>query len=535
MKNLSKFWRDWPVGSKLAVLASLLVLIVVVALTVLSVRREQASFRQDLEDQADLLLNTLPLTMRDPLYFLELDELLEVALVVAENDNVTFVEIYDDEGKLLIAGENPRAVFGQEADPLGQQLVQGENGDLYLQWQDEQLLTGTGIWLGNQPIGAIAVGLSTAPLDAKLAGLTRQSLLLAAISLASGVGLALLFARQFTNPLSALTQVATNMAGGNLEQRIEPDSDDEVGRLGKAFDRMADAIQRRESDLRELAAGLEKTVGERTAELRQQNEQLVTTNEQLLLARREAEEATRLKSQFLAAMSHELRTPLHAIMGFTQLLQAGTSGEMNQRQLDKLERILKNAEMLLTLINDLLDLSKIEAGRATLLRKEFVLEEWFEGIARELGGLAREKGLVFEPSLDPNLPNIMIGDPVRLKQIVTNLLSNAVKFTEKGEVKINVRQQSTETWTIEVIDTGIGIPSHAQEFIFDEFRQVDGTPQREYGGTGLGLSIVRNLVVMMGGSIRVDSETGKGSTFTVLLPLMSEQMLMKSEDKRTDV
>jgi signal transduction histidine kinase len=172
------------------------------------------------------------------------------------------------------------------------------------------------------------------------------------------------------------------------------------------------------------------------------------------------------------------------------------------------------------LINDVLDLSKIEAGRMEILRNPFEVCKWLSDIVYQVRGTAEEKGLALDVTLDGQLPEIIVGDPDRLRQIVLNLLSNAVKFTEKGAVELAVSRPSRDTWALEVRDTGIGIPPHAQEYIFDEFRQVDGTSMRKYGGTGLGLAIVRNLTLMMGGSVRVESTVGKGSTFTIVLPLV---------------
>ncbi len=523
MDAIMRLWRNLPLGSKLASLSSLLVVVGVLALTYLTVQREQASFREELQGQASLLLETLPRTMRDPLYRQEVDELIDIARVVSDNESVTSLKIYDHRGAVLVdaAARNPG--FAQIVEPLGQTLIEGERDQLYLEWEQDQLLAGRAIWLGNQPVGAVAIGLSTTPLDQKIAALTYQSILIAIVTLVLGVGMTFLFSRQITTPLSELAEVASQMAGGNLTTRVRVQSNDEVGKLGTAFNAMAEAIQKREADLRALAAGLERTVAERTAELRAQNEALIRANQELVIARRQAEDATQLKSQFLATMSHELRTPLNAVMGFSQLLLAGTSDPLTEDQARKIERILQNGQTLLELINDLLDLAKIEAGRIELINRPFTLSLWLSDVTRQLEALAVQRGLEFEVSLDKSLPEEIIGDPDRLKQILVNLLSNAIKFTERGMVAVVIKKQSDNTWAMIVSDTGIGIPSHALEYIFEEFRQVDGSPQRRYGGTGLGLAIVRRLVVMMGGSIRVTSTVGEGSVFTVQLPLVVEK------------
>lgn len=257
--------------------------------------------------------------------------------------------------------------------------------------------------------------------------------------------------------------------------------------------------------------------------IQEQNRSLVKANHELAVARKRAEEATRLKSQFLATMSHELRTPLNAIIGYTEIQLAGMTGELNEEQTDYQRRVLANAGNLLQLINNLLDISKIEAGRMDIVDKPFNVADWLKEVVLETHVLAEEKGLEFEYFIDPRMPERVVGDPSRLKQIATNLISNAVKFTEEGTVYVEVRRHGDDTWKLSVIDTGIGIPSHMQETIFDEFNQVDGTNAREHKGSGLGLSIVRKLALLMGGNVRVKSTPGEGSVFTVFLPIIDAE------------
>ncbi len=254
-------------------------------------------------------------------------------------------------------------------------------------------------------------------------------------------------------------------------------------------------------------------------QIQEQNVALVKANRELAVARRKAEEATRLKSEFLATMSHELRTPLNAIMGYSQIFLEGIAGDLTPKQRENQERILANAKTLTNLIDDVLDLAKIEAGRMEAVKKAFILRDWLDEITQQTETLAQGKGLSLKVVLDERMPERIVCDPDRLRQITLNLIANAIKFTDEGYVQIEIQRQKEETWSLAVSDTGIGIPSHAQEYIFDEFRQVDGTVRRRHGGTGLGLAIVRNLTMIMGGSVRVKSQVGEGSTFTVILPL----------------
>jgi PAS domain S-box-containing protein len=256
--------------------------------------------------------------------------------------------------------------------------------------------------------------------------------------------------------------------------------------------------------------------------IQSQNEALVRTNDELGRARKQAETATQLKSEFLATMSHEFRTPLNAIIGYTEIQLAGMTGELSGEQREYQDRILANAEHLLALINDVLDLSKIEAGRMELIRNPFNVKDWMNEIVAQNRVLAEGKGLGFEVDIDAQLPETIVGDAARLKQIVINLVSNAIKFTEKGAVKVRIGADGAENWQIAVSDTGMGVPAHAQETIFEEFRQVDGTSSRAHGGTGLGLAIVKKLVLLMGGKIHLKSDIGAGSTFTVTIPYVKE-------------
>ena len=250
-------------------------------------------------------------------------------------------------------------------------------------------------------------------------------------------------------------------------------------------------------------------------EARKEREKLIA---ELRVANRLAQENARLKSEFLSTMSHELRTPLNAIEGFTSIMLSNMGVELTPRARGMIERISTNSKRLLSLINDFLDLSRIESGRMELVSSPIQPRSLAERWHRQIGILAESKGLNFKLEVDENLPTLL-GDEEALSKIGINLLSNAVKFTHQGQVTLRMRRAAHDLWHIEVEDTGIGIPLHAREYIFDEFRQVDQSSKRLYGGTGLGLAIVQKLTRLMGGTVSVQSEVGRGSIFTVALPL----------------
>jgi PAS domain S-box-containing protein len=237
-------------------------------------------------------------------------------------------------------------------------------------------------------------------------------------------------------------------------------------------------------------------------------------------AKEEAESANRAKSEFLANMSHEIRTPLNAIIGFAEL---ALKQELSPRQYDYIHKIFNSGRSLLGIINDILDFSKIEAGKLELEQTEFALEDLFEQVIPAIQHKALEKGIEFLISPAPQIPYRLVGDPLRLGQVLMNLLGNSVKFTQSGEIELRVDPVATTSDGVglcfAVQDTGIGMTPEQTRLLFQPFTQADGSTSRKFGGTGLGLSICRSLVEMMGGSIEVESVAGKGSTFSFTVTL----------------
>jgi signal transduction histidine kinase len=234
---------------------------------------------------------------------------------------------------------------------------------------------------------------------------------------------------------------------------------------------------------------------------------------------REAE-VEKLKSTFVAIVSHELRTPLNAILGYAEMFKEAVYGPMNDKQVNMAERIMKNTQRLLGLINDLLDQAQMEAGKLTIQMSPVHPAELLENLHGVMDQMAQEKGLRLTSEIDDHLPEVLNGDVARLQQILVNLVNNGVKFTDRGAVHVRLFSPGEKKWSMEVSDTGSGIPENELPQIFDTFHQVEEGATRVHGGFGLGLSIVKQLVNLMNGEIRVQSKVDGGTTFTITLPLV---------------
>lgn len=301
-----------------------------------------------------------------------------------------------------------------------------------------------------------------------------------------------LLSRQIARPIVSLRNTVQQFGTGDFDIRSDIRAQDEIGQLARGFNDMATRLKTR------------------IDEISQKNEELRLANEKVL-------EASRLKDEFLATMSHELRTPLSAILGFSGVLLMDE--QLDEEQTFQVERIESNSTRLLNIINDILDISRIQAGRMTFHPVPLNIRAMIEQIHAQLEVLAKDRKIGFNYSISDDVPAEVMLDEDAFIKILTNLCSNGIKFTHKGSVDITVNRNSDQL-VIQVSDTGIGIPAHMQDVIFEEFRQADSSSKRAYGGTGLGLAIVRRLAMSLGGTVSVRSKVNEGSTFTVTLPLI---------------
>ncbi|MEZ8305150.1 two-component sensor histidine kinase BarA [Vibrio splendidus] len=372
----------------------------------------------------------------------------------------------------------------------------------------------------NQAIGYIAIELDLSSLRLQ----QYQEVFSAFLVLILGLGLSGVFAfrlmHDVTQPITHMKNMVDRIRRGHLDVRIE-------GKMHGELDSLKNGINAMAVSLSEYHVEMQHSIDQATSDLRETLEQLEIQNVELDIAKKRAQEAARVKSEFLANMSHELRTPLNGVIGFTrQMLKT----HLSTSQTDYLQTIERSANNLLSIINDILDFSKLEAGKLALENIPFEFQASLEEVVNLQATNAHEKGLELTLKIDPKVPPGVVGDPLRIQQILTNLVGNSIKFTERGNIDISVELRSQSEDSIElqfmVRDTGIGISERQQAQLFQAFSQADASISRRYGGTGLGLVITQKLVSQMGGEISLTSRLHQGSTFWFTLRLSTTDMPM---------
>ena len=450
--------------------------------------------------------------------FVQQDSAEELLAALDSQPTITQAILYTSDGELVGVYRTDGAV----AAPAFETLAVGTG---YL--PDGQIVCVEPVQDVGEVVGLLVVHASTSQVTQSLTGVACVALVVLLVSVAAAVVVAHSLAKVITRPILQLAGAArTISADEDVTLRVRTDAVNEIGELYAAFNGMLDRVDGSKAALLEANDTLEDRVRDRTVQLEAEIDERRRTHAQLLQAKDDAEAANRAKSEFLANMSHEIRTPMNAILGFTDLLRRHPADGDPEERDDYLETIHTSGRHLLTLINDILDLSKVESGQ---METEAIAVSPHQVIAEAVSVMrvpARSKGLQLDYHWDSPIPQTVSTDPSRFRQLLLNLIGNAVKFTDQGAVTVTARLQQPidgdggndgPLLLIDVIDTGIGIKREKLDEIFDPFAQADSSVTRQYGGTGLGLTISRRLARQLGGDLTVESEEGLGSIFTVSL------------------
>ncbi|RMG36787.1 MAG: response regulator [Gammaproteobacteria bacterium] len=424
--------------------------------------------------------------------------------------DVLTIAIRDGDGKTLLRASNPALQRLSSQQHLRHYRFEAPVRGIVSSQPADELAEATGL-PEPQPLGEVELTLVD-----RSYGLAPDVLGTALLIMLGGILvtslLALIMTRQVTRPIIALSEAIKRLKRGDLSARVEERSTGELRVLEEGFNQMAERVAMTQEELT-------REVEQMVQDLQTTMDALEVRNIQLDLARKKALAASQAKSDFLAVMSHEIRTPMNGITGFARLL---SRSRLDPLQREQVKAIRESADNLLAIVNEILDFSKLESGQLQFHEEPFLIRKMVQGVVTLFSTQAEEKGLKLRSLVYNDVPEAMLGDGLRIRQVLINLVSNAVKFTEQGEVVIRVMldgDDGEDLITFSVEDTGIGIDPLRGDQLFEPFTQGEVSTERRYGGTGLGLSISKKIVKVLGGGIGFDSSPGEGSTFWFSLPL----------------